>query len=376
MAILPFFNPPVAVWPLAAKRGEVSAAKPALSGGQSRGPSSRGSAMLLKLVVSLLPLSSAYVILPGMHKYNEPAFAIRWNSPTKRDTWPKNSLDDGLAGGLTFAYSPSFDAFCNGIMDQMKENTPTIKWANCEEIENAVMRAMATWEANHQAIKFVDVTQACTRETMSQDMTKCSLAEIVITSGAPVSSASTVAALVTHYSETWGYPTTLGPSSTAGMRATKDYTIEKVRHRKTTPAQRVSIDNNPTARAHALQTSVHFNNHICWYLDNTFCGSLHATQALGFDVKVFSGVVCIGLWLSGILMLLKALIDAGDRIKRQVKRRNMRLRAAVEVPLAPTCCSTVRSYEQAGPAGRRLCSMFPIACRTTSSCFFYSSFAL
>jgi hypothetical protein len=274
--------------------------------------------MLLKLVVSLLPLSSAYVILPGMHKYTgEPAFGIRWNSPTKRDTWPKNSLDDGLAGGLTFAYSPSFDAFCNGIMDQMKENTPTIKWANCEEIENAVMRAMATWEANHQAIKFVDVTQACARETMSQDMTKCSLAEIVITSGAPVSSASTVAALVTHHNEIWGYPTAVGPSSTAGMRATKDYTIEK--------------------------TSMHFNNHICWYLDNTFCGSLHATQALGFDVKVFSGVVCIGLWLSGILMLLKALIDAGDRIKRQVKRRNMRLRAAVEVPLARTCCSTARA---------------------------------
>ena len=209
--------------------------------------------MQLKLVVSLLPLSSAYVILPGMHNYNEPAFAIRWNSPTKRDTWPKSSLDDGLAGGLTFAYSPSFDAFCNGIMGQMKENTPTIKWANCEEIENAVMRAMATWEANHQAIKFVDVTQACARETMSQDMTKCSLAEIVITSGAPDSSASTVAALVTHHSEAWGYPTTLGPSSTAGMRATKDYTIEKVRHRKTTLGQRVSIDNNPasTVRAHA-----------------------------------------------------------------------------------------------------------------------------
>ena len=122
---------------------------------------------------------------------------------------------------------------------------------------------------------------------------------------------------------------------------------------------------------------MHFNNHLCWYLDNTFCGSLHATQALGFDVRIFSGVVCIGLWLSGILMLLKALIEAGDRIKRQVKRRNMRLRAAVEVPLARTCCSTARaSYEQAGPAGRRLCSMFPIAWRTTSSCFSSSSFAL
>ena len=194
--------------------------------------SSRGSAMLLKLVLSLLPLSSAYVILPGMHKYtHEPAFGIRWNSPTKRDVSPQNTLDNGLAGGLTFAYSPSFDAFCSGLMDMMMENTPTAKWANCEEVENAVMRAMATWEANHQAIKFVDVTQACARETSSGDMRDCSLAEIVITSGPPASSASTVAALVTHYSEEWSYPATVGPSSTAGMPAANDYTIEKVRHR-------------------------------------------------------------------------------------------------------------------------------------------------
>ena len=194
-------------------------------------------AMQLKLVGSLLPLSSAYVILPGMHKYpDRPAFGIRWNSPTKRDTWPKNTVNDGLAGGLAFAYSPSFDAFCDGLVDQMLENTATIKWANCEEIENAVMRAMATWEANHQVIKFVDVTQACARDPSVDDMRNCSLAEIVLTSGAPDSSASRVAALVTHYSKVWGYPGRVGPSSTAGIRATADYTIEKVCHRKTTPA--------------------------------------------------------------------------------------------------------------------------------------------
>ena len=95
---------------------------------------------------------------------------------------------------------------------------------------------------------------------------------------------------------------------------------------------------------------MHFNNHICWYLDNTFCGSLHDTQAAGFDVKVVSGVLCIGLWLCGIFMLFKDLFDAGARVKRQVQRRNMRLRAALEVPLARTCYSTARaSFEQAGP---------------------------
>ena len=195
--------------------------------------------MRLQLVFSLLPLSSAYVILPGMHKFpGEPAFGIRWNSPTKRDTWPKSTVDDGLAGGLTFAYSPSFDAFCEGLMGQMNENSMMIKWANCEEVENAVMRAMATWEANHQAIKFVDVTQACAREQSSSLLTKCSLAEIVITSGPPATAGSTVAALVTHHSAEWGYPSKIGPSSTAGQQATNDYTIEKVHAHNTLPGPR------------------------------------------------------------------------------------------------------------------------------------------
>eukprot|EP00964_Phaeocystis_antarctica_P136890 scaffold101380_cov64-Phaeocystis_antarctica.AAC.3 len=49
-------------------------------------------------------------------------------------------------------------------------------------------------------------------------------------------------------------------------------------------------------------------------------------------------------------MLFKDLFDAGARVKRQVQRRNMQLRAALEVPLARTYYSTARaSFEQAGP---------------------------
>ena len=264
--------------------------------------------MRLQLVFSLLPLSSEYVILPGMHKYtDQPAFGIRWNSPTKRDVFPKSTVDDGLAGGLTFAYSPSFDAFCEGLLGQMSENSMMFKWANCEEVENAVMRAMATWEANHQAIKFVDVTQACAREQSASLLSKCSLAEIVITSGPPATAGSTVAALVTHHSGEWGYPSKIGPLSTAGQQAINDYTIEK--------------------------TAMHFNNHICWYLDNTFCGGLHESKASGVDVQIVAGVILISFWVIGMLMLFKEMLEAGFRIKRQIDRRNMRTRAAVEETL-------------------------------------------
>lgn len=95
---------------------------------------------------------------------------------------------------------------------------------------------------------------------------------------------------------------------------------------------------------------MHFNNHICWYLDNTFCGSLHATHASGFDVKVFFGVLCIGLWMCGFLLLFRVLYGVGVTqacCKTQVKRRKMRLTA--EVPLIRTCCSTARTlFDQAG----------------------------
>lgn len=76
---------------------------------------------------------------------------------------------------------------------------------------------------------------------------------------------------------------------------------------------------------------MHFNNHICWYLDNTFCGGLHASNASGFDVQICAGVILISFWIVGMLMLFKDLVEAGFRIKRQIRRRNMRTGAAVQV---------------------------------------------
>jgi hypothetical protein len=123
---------------------------------------------------------------------------------------------------------------------------------------------------------------------------------------------------------------------------------------------------------------MHFNNHICWYLDNTFCGGLHESEASGVNVQIVAGAILVSFWLVGMLMLFKALMDAGFRIKRQIRRRNMRTGAAVEVRascLHLLLSSARASFEQAGPAGRRRCSTFPRACRTTSSCFFSSSLA-
>jgi len=78
---------------------------------------------------------------------------------------------------------------------------------------------------------------------------------------------------------------------------------------------------------------MHFNNHICWYLDNTFCGSLHATHSSGFDIHIFMAILCLILWTIGFIMLLKQLVNAGLTIKSQVKRRKYRPGAAAEEAL-------------------------------------------
>ena len=94
---------------------------------------------------------------------------------------------------------------------------------------------------------------------------------------------------------------------------------------------------------------MHFNNHLCWYLDNTFCGGLHESEASGVNVQIVAGAILVSLWLVGMLMLFKALMDAGFRIKRQIRRRNMRTGAAVEVraslpaPAALFCACVVRA---------------------------------
>lgn len=228
------------------------------------------------LALSLLGYAHGYVILPGGHKYAS-SQGMRWATSTN------NSYDIGLTGGIAFAYSPSLGVFCSELTHKMKENGANLEWASCEQIENAVMRAMATWAANHQMIKFVDVTQACVREAVDDprillDMRYCSQAELIVSAGPPASDSSTVAALVTQYNDQYQNPNERDPLGTAGRAATNDWAIQK--------------------------TTMHFHTHFCWYLDNTFCGSLHSTYETGIEVDVMMAGICFGLWVIGFFAFL------------------------------------------------------------------------
>ena len=185
------------------------------------------------LLLGFVGLGTGYVILPGSHKYpEEPPFGLYWG------TAAYNNENAGLAAGLAFVYSPSLEAFCDALIVQMRENTNMIAWADCEQIQNAVMRAMQTWEANHQAIKFVDVTQACERESLTnpdilEDMRNCAHAELVVSAGPPEETSSTVAALVKQYNTEWNSPNQKGPLNTAGGSKSVDFGIQRVRAART-----------------------------------------------------------------------------------------------------------------------------------------------
>lgn len=235
------------------------------------------------LVGLLLGYARGYVVIPGQPSYGTDAFGIRWAASTN------NSYDIGLSGGIAFAYSPNLQTFCSELTNKMKENGANFKWADCEQVENGVMRAMATWAANHQMIKFVDVSQACEREAVDdprilEDMRYCSQAELIVSAGQPASGGSMVAALVTQYNDQYGAEgmNQRAPLGTAGRAATLDYTIQK--------------------------TTMHFHTHFCWYLDNTFCGSLHATYEKGIEVDTMMAGICFGLWCIGFCVFLRQLM--------------------------------------------------------------------
>eukprot|EP00908_Phaeocystis_cordata_P001068 Transcript_11143.p1 GENE.Transcript_11143~~Transcript_11143.p1 ORF type:complete len:693 (-),score=59.63 Transcript_11143:840-2717(-) len=350
-------------------------------------------------------------------------FSLKWSMAQN------NSYDYGLNGGIAFVFSPDFDTFCKQLLFKMPENDGAFQWARCEEMQNAVMRAMATWEANHQMIKFVDVTKACEREAEAYvspayglpgnnargkfpgkgtrgDMRFCKQAELVITSGAPDTPGSTVAAMVQHYSgdtpgrpdpgessppfgspcepdrqrcnalqscrefaaqvcpdtcpdggpcdctcegdyilnggldegpqvptfrynsvgavRQWQNPNNFGatgPMSTGGRLADPPCLERRLGEDSLEPPCLESILPTEDSKDYTVgKTTMHFHNHLCWYLDNTFCGSLHATYSTGFDVQTFMTILCFGITAIGLVMLGKHIMQALLNVSKHIRQ--------------------------------------------------------
>mmetsp|Transcript_4076 Transcript_4076/g.11588 ORF Transcript_4076/g.11588 Transcript_4076/m.11588 type:complete len:545 (+) Transcript_4076:36-1670(+) len=197
---------------------------------------------------------------------------------------PEDPLDDsGLGGGIAFAIDP---AFCERLLPVFKEDSgPQIKafqFITCEEINDAIARAMTTWSLNHPYVKFYNVTDECIDEN---DGARCSVAELYIDAKPPAPGNEAVAAFVLHNPTNIGreYGSTVwrtGVRQPSGDTISNDWIIEFA--------------------------TLTFHNHICWYLDASFCDKFRILNE-NVDATLLMQFIIWGVWaLSFLILFLRA----------------------------------------------------------------------
>jgi hypothetical protein len=106
--------------------------------------------------------------------------------------------DEGLSGGIAFAIDPGFCAAIRPAFREDKAGEGSLNLVNfitCDDINDALERAMTTWSANHPYIKFYNVSDECEREGNGAD---CSLAEMYVDARGPSEGLGAIAAFVVH----------------------------------------------------------------------------------------------------------------------------------------------------------------------------------
>ena len=105
------------------------------------------------------------------------------------------SIDDttGLGGGITWAFNPKL---CDLLQPIFKEDVPFLGngvFVGCSDYKAAIARAFDKWSANSRFIKFIDVSEECTKlglnhgpptdppQTHKYSHGGCPLAEIWVT---------------------------------------------------------------------------------------------------------------------------------------------------------------------------------------------------
>ena len=143
-------------------------------------------------------------------------------------------------------------------------------------------------------------------------MRLCEHAEVVLSAGMPADPRTTVAALVTHHGAAYGGPSSLGPRSTSGVVVKDDFVIER--------------------------SVAHFHTHLCWYLDNTFCGQLHAAYARGeanLD-ELLQGIL-FAIWACAIAVFAWELFRAMQLTMKHAAKAHLSFRTGALEYLVRSC---------------------------------------
>ena len=200
------------------------------------------------------------------------ALGFVWN-------YPSNASDNtGLGGGITWAWD---DALCPKLLPLFTEDLFFYDLVSCYDLKAAMHRAFDSWAANHRAISFVDVTEAC-RTAYGVVAKTCPLAEVWVTARpdgefGPEAARATPKAVV----NTGKAPGAEPFRYTNGRYATR-YDLISGRHVPQTVIETLGgVVDFSLLRADGVTP-------ICWYLDSTFCSSFHELKKLANPETVWA----------------------------------------------------------------------------------------
>lgn len=200
--------------------------------------------------------------------------------------------DTGLGGGISYMVASDF---CAKILPRFIEDdewhTSVIDFVSCADVNDAIARAMATWASNHPYVDFYNVTDECVAQGREAD---CPLAELYIDAKLPAPGDEPVAAFVLHN------PLDLG----------RDYGAQLWEVGVRAPSGEVVPGDWQIKFA-----TLTFHNHLCWYLDQTFCARFRALNEQ-LDALVLMQIIIWGLWAASFLVLFLRLTQAVFLVSR------------------------------------------------------------
>lgn len=216
--------------------------------------------------------------------------------------------DTGLSGGLAFAIDESL---CDELLPLFREDAPSlagamgIDFVSCEDLNEAIGRAMTTWSLNHPYINFYNVTDECISEGKGRH---CSLAEVYIDASTPATTTEqSLAAFVTHNPSWRSY----------GGRDAWELGVRMPSGTPTPPppgrlppaggASRGLITHAPAGETsngdwEIKYATVTFHNHICWYLDTTFCARFREYNET-FDFALAARIIVWAVWALSVMYI-------------------------------------------------------------------------
>ena len=263
-----------------------------------------------------------------------PGNGVRWTMPLS------TTSTEGLGGGIAWVLDPSF---CQQMLPRFPERTllrgielPAFDFIGCAEIQAAMLRGFSTWEENHPAISFSDITLSgpcATRTALPDDACPWELFISTDNGGEyPDLAAYVFSYRSSQYYSDW-YQRPL--YSTAGVPVTGVDTQER--------------------------SLLRFQTHLCWYLDATFCytfqqwkgeGSIDVDMLVRVLLFTVFGLACLRLAVVLFFVSVAILCVKGDRAAKLKTRKGCSAR-----------CSAVLDYVASlSPCGNLLtlfCLTFP-----------------